>query len=270
MKVVSHNFTFLSHFPPEKYSDVKLTTSEEAQDEGKVVLVHKVVMAAVSVKMEKMFDKRCNGDVVEIRNMRFEIVQKIVRFVYTGSVEVEDGVDEDDFIDGLDMLLIKFGRKRETYPRTSTICLENPVSDFSNLEGSMNLLGSSKELDENDNDGYSRISHLSSVATPRNEFSILDDDLDLSNSSTDTTSIEFVDKHSTEAFQNNIKSVYSTSFLRQVNVPKESAGIKGASASIVEPTRKDFCCLEKDLDLSNSSTDTTKNIGQVTVTKETR
>ena len=141
MKVLSHNFTFLSHFPNEKYSDVKLTTSEEAQDEGKVVLVHKVVMAAVSEKMEKMFDKRCNEDVVEIRNMRFEILQKIVRFVYTGSVEVEDGVDEDDFIDGLDMLLIKLGRKRETFQRTSKVCLEKTSQRFQFLGRKYGLVG---------------------------------------------------------------------------------------------------------------------------------
>ena len=113
-----HNFPFVGHFPADEYTDLKLTTlEEEAEGGGRDVPCHKVVMAAVSKKLEVIIDKRGGDDLLVVRNVRFEILQKVVEFVYMGSVEVEEGVDEQDVIDALDMLLIKFEAENEVDPQ---------------------------------------------------------------------------------------------------------------------------------------------------------
>jgi len=103
-----HQFSFLGQFPDEKYADLRLTTPEEATKGVKrVLLAHKVVLAAVSEKIEALIDLTKDKDCVQVRNIRFEILGKIVKFIYTGSVNVSEGDEEDDFLDGLDMLRIK-------------------------------------------------------------------------------------------------------------------------------------------------------------------
>ena len=89
MKMFRHNIPFVGHFPADKYTDLKLTTAEEAEGGRGAVPCHKVVMAAVSKKLEVMIDKRGSDGHLVVRNVRFEILQKVVGFVYTGSVEVE-------------------------------------------------------------------------------------------------------------------------------------------------------------------------------------
>ena len=111
MKELKHQFSFLGHFPSsQKYADLRLTTVEEAArgEKKRVVLAHKVVLAAVSDKLEAWIDDKWRDkDCVEVRNIKFETLDKVVKFIYTGSVSVGDSDEEEDFMDGLDMFRIK-------------------------------------------------------------------------------------------------------------------------------------------------------------------
>ena len=216
-----HNFPFVGHFPAHKYTDLKLTTlEEEAEGGGRDVPCHKVVMAAVSKKLEVIIDKRGGDDLLVVRNVRFEILQKVVEFVYMGSVEVEEGVDEQDVIDALDMLLIKFEAENEGDLQVVQACHGKSLN-FNILEDAIN----GEDNDENGNRENSRISSLSSVETPVNEFNMLEEDLDLPTGSTDTSQVNI--EKSREAFLGSSPGVS----LVKTSIPVNYKVVSGSSTT---------------------------------------
>ena len=105
--------------------EVEEEREEEGEEEGEV---EKAATYARRTSTSSLKDN-------PIQASTTDILQKIVRFVYTGSVEVEDGADEDDFIDGLDMLLrmmrelpdaLRLRLKGQLNPGTRTACLPLP------------------------------------------------------------------------------------------------------------------------------------------------
>merc|ERR1719318_2125147 len=125
-----------------------------------------------------MIDKRGGNGHLVVRNIRFDILKKVVQIVYTGSVEVEEGVDKQDLIDALDMLLIKFEGGDGVNTEVDQACHGKALK--SNIfEDTMN--------NNEDNDatcnGNKENSRISSVEFPGNEFNMLDEELNLSTGS---------------------------------------------------------------------------------------
>ena len=128
MNLQSHNFSFNGHFPKSKYCDVKLSTLDGA---GRHIAAHKVVLAAVSPKLEKFIDRTGEGvGPVTVRNIRFDVLEKIVEFIYSGRVEIEDA-DVEDFQDGLDMLRIRLNKQVDQNETLRSINV--PVSEVENV-----------------------------------------------------------------------------------------------------------------------------------------
>merc|ERR1719318_1762254 len=117
-----------------------------------------------------------NGHLV-VRNIRFDILKKVVQIVYTGSVEVEEGLDVQDFIDALDMLLIKFEGGDEVKTEVDQACHGQSLK-YNIFEDTMN--------NNEDNDatcnGKKENSRIYSVEIPGNEFNMLEGDLDATRS----------------------------------------------------------------------------------------
>ena len=105
MVSLKHHLNFGPNFSRFKFCNAKLTTN----DANKCILVHKVVFAAVSKKFEKWFEE--NPDMSEtfvIPDVKFEILEIIVDFIYTGQVTfANDGDDAyKNFCVGLVLLKI--------------------------------------------------------------------------------------------------------------------------------------------------------------------
>ena len=128
MMIKTHHFSFDGSFPKSKYCDVKLSTLDGA---GRDIAAHKVVLAAVSAKLEKLIDRAGDGvGPVTVRNIRFEILEMIVEFIYSGRVEIEDA-DVEDFQDGLDMLRIRLNKQVDQNETLRSINV--PVSEVENV-----------------------------------------------------------------------------------------------------------------------------------------
>ncbi|PWA74148.1 ARM repeat protein interacting with ABF2 [Artemisia annua] len=66
--------------------------------EGKVFFAHRIVLVASSDAFRAMFDggyKERDAKVVQIPNIRWETFELMMRFIYTGSVEVNVGIAQD-------------------------------------------------------------------------------------------------------------------------------------------------------------------------------
>ena len=80
MKVMSRNQSFLGQFPDSKYCDVNLSTQDGAGHAP--IAAHRVVLAAVSVKLEKLIDDAGEGvGPVVVRNIKYEVLRKIVEYI---------------------------------------------------------------------------------------------------------------------------------------------------------------------------------------------
>ena len=70
---------------------------------------HRVVLSAVSPKLHNMCKE---GGKVLVRNIQYRVLEEVVRFIYTGSIEMESDEDIENLRDGLDMLIIKIVPKK--------------------------------------------------------------------------------------------------------------------------------------------------------------
>ena len=112
MRIIKVQFEVNSKELPTEYFDVGL----RCQDNNEVIRGHKVFLAAVSPRLEELFDEHGEGDeAVVVRNIRFEVLSSIIRFVYTGKIDVRDQTPEfvEDFRDGMNMLRITLCDKAE-------------------------------------------------------------------------------------------------------------------------------------------------------------
>jgi len=112
MRIIKVQFEVSSKELPTEYFDVGL----RCQDNNEVIRGHKVFLAAVSPRLEELFDEHGEGDeAIVIRNIRFEVLSYIIRFVYTGKIDVRDQTPEfvEDFRDGMNMLRITLCDKAE-------------------------------------------------------------------------------------------------------------------------------------------------------------
>jgi len=96
--VITHNFSFLGKLSQTEYPDVFLTTPDGG---GKVLPAHRVVLAAVSDKLFTLCEK---GGRVVVRNIRYVVLERIVRLIYMGFVKIRSNEEVDDVMDGIDMM----------------------------------------------------------------------------------------------------------------------------------------------------------------------
>eukprot|EP00092_Neocalanus_flemingeri_P017706 GFUD01019159.1.p1 GENE.GFUD01019159.1~~GFUD01019159.1.p1 ORF type:complete len:526 (+),score=104.96 GFUD01019159.1:85-1662(+) len=151
MKVLNHSFSFTGRLQHSKYCDINITTPEGAVA-GQVVPAHRVILAAVSDKLEEIIDRvGVRLGTVKLRDIKFEVLKKIVGFIYSGRVELHDSEDFEKFKNGLDMLNINIQVDQFE-------CLENsseiPFNEYDNvpislLENDLNLSSNSLESVEN-------------------------------------------------------------------------------------------------------------------------
>jgi len=101
MRVLQHKFCFSGHLCQSLHPDLFLTTMDGG---GEVVPAHRVVMAAVSDKLATLCRE---GGRVVVRNINFQLLKKVVQFVYSGNIEMDNIEDVEDLRDGMDMLKVK-------------------------------------------------------------------------------------------------------------------------------------------------------------------
>lgn len=107
MPILQHNFCFPGQLKHSVFPDLLLTT----KDAGPIdhIPAHRVVLSAVSPKLHNMCKE---GGKVLVRNIQYRVLEEVVRFIYTGSIEMESDEDIENLRDGLDMLIIKIVPKK--------------------------------------------------------------------------------------------------------------------------------------------------------------
>lgn len=102
-RILKHNFNFGLNLPRNKFCDAKM----RAKDSTRLIPIHRVILAAVSRKFEKMFEEKPGTDTTYmISEVKFETLNKIVEYLYTGqAIFANDG----DFWVGLVLLSINLG-----------------------------------------------------------------------------------------------------------------------------------------------------------------
>jgi len=141
-RILKHNFNFGSNLPRDKFCDAKV----RAKDSTRLIPIHRVILAAVSKKFEKMFEEKPETDIYMISEVKLETLDKIIEYIYTGQAVIAiDG----EFWVGLVLLSINLGEvevedikiKVETKPvveeyfETETkLEIEEPVTSSSSSE----------------------------------------------------------------------------------------------------------------------------------------
>ena len=101
MTSITHRYSFPGKLTQTEYSDVFLTTADGG---GRFVQAHRVVLAAVSDKLYSLCEK---GGRVVVRNISYVVLERMVRLIYLGFVEVGSRDEVGDLMDGMDMLRVK-------------------------------------------------------------------------------------------------------------------------------------------------------------------
>ena len=86
---------FVDHLRDDTYSDVKVFV--EGSD-AKTINAHKVILATASPYFDELLKENPKADVLALKNLKFDIVAKIIEFIYTGSTNVGSD-DVADFIE---------------------------------------------------------------------------------------------------------------------------------------------------------------------------
>jgi len=107
MPILQHSFCFLGQLRQSVFPDLFLTTKDAGPTD--LIPAHRVVLSAVSTKLHNMCRE---GGKVLVRNIQYRVLEEVVRFIYTGSVETESDEDIENLRDGLDMLTIKISTKK--------------------------------------------------------------------------------------------------------------------------------------------------------------
>ena len=200
MKPIRNKFEFDPRDLSEKYADAILTTKEATGEQ--VIQVHRVFLAALSNKFESLFDEsKSRHELIVVRNMSFEILSDIIKFLYTGKAVLADKAKEyiEDFRDGLNMLKIDISEKadsriseelKEVRSRNSgqrppgadvKVASSNVVKKPFNSDG--NKSGSSEDINANRKRSHEQLKYIRSKkikeerASDDDESSVQDEDV---------------------------------------------------------------------------------------------
>jgi len=106
-----HSFSFTGSFSRSKFVDIFLTTTDGSSG-GHMVSAHRVVLAAVSDKLGSICVAAVKDREVVIPGLKFEILVKIVEFIYTGRVFLEEATEVKDFKEGMNLLEVKLSAEQ--------------------------------------------------------------------------------------------------------------------------------------------------------------
>ena len=106
MNVLVHSYNILARISREQFADVKLVT-----ECGSSVSGHRFVLSAASKRLGAMFDKHPEKNEFPIRNVKLEILVKVVDFIYLGKVDLSDNTELVDFGDCFSVLGVYLGPK---------------------------------------------------------------------------------------------------------------------------------------------------------------
>jgi len=102
MHVLQHKFCYRGQLSQSVFPDLRITTDDAGSNEH--IPAHRVVLAAVS---PWLFFKCKAGGTIVIRNIKYKVLEEVVRFIYTGSIEMRNMEDVNNLRHALDKLQIK-------------------------------------------------------------------------------------------------------------------------------------------------------------------
>ena len=123
VSVLSHCFNVLRGvLAGNQYCDLDLMT-----EDGKVVSCHKVVLSSVSDRVRSMLDRKDSSKLV-IRNVSHEGLDKLVKFIYEGRVDIYSDKSLIDFADAFTVLRCNMGQKVADMVKNITLTDEDSGS----------------------------------------------------------------------------------------------------------------------------------------------
>ena len=105
---VSHSLHILGNkrFPKDLFCDAWLT-----KDRVSLIPVHRVILAGVSDKFKKLFqrqDEEGRGRVHVVHTpLDYDILKRVVNFIYDGQIVLKSGEEHGDFMDALATLKVE-------------------------------------------------------------------------------------------------------------------------------------------------------------------
>ena len=106
VSVLSHGYNVIQGaLANNQFSDLELVTVE-----GKSVSCHKVVLCAVSDRVKSMLDRKDSNKLV-IRNVSHSGLEKLVKFIYEGRVDIYSDESLIDFADAFTVMRCNMGQK---------------------------------------------------------------------------------------------------------------------------------------------------------------
>ena len=106
MRRMSHDLQLGRHFSRHLYCDAFLT-----KDGLRLIPVHRNILAAVSNSFAKIFQQGDNKKPLVVPVVDFETLEKVVNYIYRGSIEFFSVEDYDNFNIALNVLRVDLNHK---------------------------------------------------------------------------------------------------------------------------------------------------------------
>ena len=106
MQRMSHDLQLGRHFSRHLYCDAFLT-----KDGLRLIPVHRNILAAVSNSFAKIFQQSDNQKPLVVPVVDFETLEKVVNYIYRGSIEFLSVEDYDNFNIALNVLRVNLNHK---------------------------------------------------------------------------------------------------------------------------------------------------------------
>ena len=124
---VTHSLHIIGNkrFPKDLFCDAWLT-----KDGVTLIPVHRVILAGVSDKFKKLFQREEGGGRVHVVPLLdFDILKRVVNFIYDGQIVLESQEEHGDFMDALATLKVEVNCVALTLKKT-VICKVFSVKAF--------------------------------------------------------------------------------------------------------------------------------------------
>ena len=117
MITLKHHLNFGTNFSRSNFCDANLKTKS---GDG-CIAIHRNILSAVSKKLEKRFeDNLDNSEPIVINNVDFDVLEKIITYVYTGQITfASEDIEYEDFCDGMLLLKMNLGNEEKISPETN-------------------------------------------------------------------------------------------------------------------------------------------------------
>ena len=123
VSVLSHGYNVIQGaLANNQFSDLELVTVE-----GKSISCHKVVLCAVSERVKSMLDRK-DSDKLVIRNVSHGGLERLVKFIYEGRVDIYSDESLIDFADAFTVMRCSMGQKVADMVKNITLNDEDSAS----------------------------------------------------------------------------------------------------------------------------------------------